>query len=222
MDQLPGQPDWWPKNAHITIDDGPRISNDSLPKILDALDKFGVKATFFFRGAKLDEERRKDPTRLKALLERMIASGHQIAYHSYSHTYDKSTKEEILAEIDRFQVALNTALGRDYKVTVGRMPGGKYTRSQAAIDAFAERGMEPPKYWHIETKPWERNIRKKPDSYASVINDLNNEGQPHIMLLHEYKDTGDDLTRLISEIETQNTRPLVVARREASEPNKEL
>ena len=205
MQQLSGQPSWWPKNAHVTIDDGPRLANNSLPRILDALDKYGIKATFFFVGAQLDFERKRNPDLLRSTLWRLINAGHQIGCHAYNHKYTFNTKEKVLEQIDKFQVALDQSLftgkeladGKTYKVTVGRMPGGTGTHKASTIEAFKERGMEPPKYWHIETKPWERNVQKRSGKYADALRQLDEKNTPHIMLLHEYPHTGADLDKML-------------------------
>ena len=62
--------------VYLTFDDGPSKNTE---EILDILDEYGVKATFFVIG-KEDEEAQK---RLQMIYER----GHTIGMHSYSHDY---------------------------------------------------------------------------------------------------------------------------------------
>lgn len=58
----------------MTFDDGPtNLSN----KILDVLNKNRVKATFFWQGNNLDDNRQ--------IIEKAKKSGHQIANHSWDH-----------------------------------------------------------------------------------------------------------------------------------------
>jgi peptidoglycan-N-acetylglucosamine deacetylase len=59
----------------LTFDDGPHPQNT--PRILDLLDKYDVKATFFMMGRNV--ERFPDVTR------QVIARGHEVGNHSYSH-----------------------------------------------------------------------------------------------------------------------------------------
>ena len=66
------------KVAYLTFDDGP--SNLTLP-LLDVLDRYGVKATFFLVGKTGEEDR-------KAMRE-IVQRGHAIGVHSYSHDYQK-------------------------------------------------------------------------------------------------------------------------------------
>lgn len=58
----------------LTFDDGPAGSTD---KVLDALDKECVRATFFIIGRNAEGQ--------PALVRRAAAEGHSIGHHSYSH-----------------------------------------------------------------------------------------------------------------------------------------
>ncbi|HXW70512.1 MAG TPA: polysaccharide deacetylase family protein [Methylocella sp.] len=59
----------------ITFDDGP--SAQTTPKILDALAKECVKATFFVIGRNVEA--------LPSLVRREVAEGHTVGHHSFSH-----------------------------------------------------------------------------------------------------------------------------------------
>ena len=64
------------KSVYLTFDDGP--TPKITEQILDILDKYGAKATFFCLGnnAELYPE----------LVEKIVARGHAIGNHSYNHT----------------------------------------------------------------------------------------------------------------------------------------
>ena len=97
----------------LTFDDGP---SDNTEEILDILDKYGVKATFFTIG-KTDDESKE---RYKMIVDR----GHTLAMHSYTHNYKslyasvKSFKKEIVKEQDY----LESITGE--KPWLFRFPGG--------------------------------------------------------------------------------------------------
>ena len=59
----------------ITFDDGP--SPDTTPRVLDALARERVRATFFVLGRHAE--------RHPELVERMVRDGHEVANHGYSH-----------------------------------------------------------------------------------------------------------------------------------------
>lgn len=61
--------------AYLTFDDGP---SDVTPKILEVLDKYNIKATFFLIGNSITEDK-------EDLVKNMINNGHLIGIHTYSH-----------------------------------------------------------------------------------------------------------------------------------------
>ncbi|MEZ4382458.1 MAG: polysaccharide deacetylase family protein [Nannocystaceae bacterium] len=63
------------KVVWLTIDDGP--DPDDTPVILDLLDRYGARATFFLKG----ELAAAHPAMVQAMVER----GHQVANHSHTH-----------------------------------------------------------------------------------------------------------------------------------------
>ncbi|PIF01756.1 MAG: polysaccharide deacetylase, partial [Propionibacterium sp.] len=65
------------KIIFLTFDDGP---SSLTPKILDVLKAEKVPATFFVLG--------KEAPKNKSTLRRMIAEGHAVTIHSYSHNYN--------------------------------------------------------------------------------------------------------------------------------------
>jgi len=65
---------------YLTFDDGP--DPDHTPRLLDLLAEHGVHASFFLVGHRVE----KNPS----LVERMVAEGHVIANHSWSHSAFRS------------------------------------------------------------------------------------------------------------------------------------
>ena len=64
------------KRVYLTFDDGPSPENTA--RVLDVLEKFGAKGTFFCIGSRLSENR--------ATVERIMAGGHATGNHSWSHS----------------------------------------------------------------------------------------------------------------------------------------
>ena len=101
------------KRIYLTFDDGPSRNTD---KILDILKEYDVKATFFVVG-KTDEES------VRAY-QRIVAEGHTLAMHSYSHKYS-----EIYASKESFEQDLRQLQEYLYQITgvwprFFRFPGG--------------------------------------------------------------------------------------------------
>lgn len=101
------------KRVYLTFDDGPSVNTAA---ILDLLAQYQVKATFFVVGDTSEEG--------KALYRRIVAEGHSIGIHSYSHVY-----KEIYASEDAFFDDFYLMSDYLYDVTgvrpsICRLPGG--------------------------------------------------------------------------------------------------
>jgi len=205
MQPFLGQPDWFPKNLHITIDDGPMIANQSLQNILNVLWRFDVKATFFIVGIHLERNYAILPQETTLLLNRILEEGHQIGYHSYEHIHigsrvrprlDKQEKEAIIADIKKSQDLISQVLERPFSFSVGRMPGGNGTFNEHVIEAFKESGLENPKSWSINTEFWENAVRG--NKIESYVKGLLARKSDYIILLHEYPRIAKELDQFLT------------------------
>lgn len=121
------------KTVFLTFDDGP--SANITPQILNILDKYNIKATFFVVGAMAEEN--------KEILKRTYNSGHAIANHSYSHNYSKiySNVDNFIYEVDKTEEALKKILGYNFNTRVFRFPGGSYGNKKEFKEAINNKGM---------------------------------------------------------------------------------
>lgn len=101
------------KTAYLTFDDGPSTHT---PQILDVLDRYGIKATFFVIG--------KDTTFGRSMYKRIVDEGHQLGNHSYSHSYSSiySSVQSFLDDFLRLENLLQSSAGISPKLI--RYPGG--------------------------------------------------------------------------------------------------
>jgi len=101
------------KIAYLTFDDGP--SRNTI-KILDILDEYGIKATFFVMANSEPEA--------KEGYEEMINRGHVIALHTFSHNYGHiyTSSEAFFENIEK----LEDFLWDNYQIksNILRFPGG--------------------------------------------------------------------------------------------------
>ncbi|MBT2649128.1 polysaccharide deacetylase [Bacillus sp. ISL-34] len=105
------------KIAYLTFDDGPSLNTMD---ILDILDRYHIKATFFVKG---NEE-----PYAKEYYQEMISRGHAIALHSYTHDYSivyRST-ESFFQDLNRLETMLQKEYG--IKSRIVRLPGGSNNR----------------------------------------------------------------------------------------------
>lgn len=99
------------KKVYLTFDDGPSSNTD---RILDILDEYNTKATFFVVGKSNYEEQYK----------RIVNEGHTLGMHSYTHIYS-----EIYSSLEAYKDDLQKLKDFLYKITgveckVVRFPGG--------------------------------------------------------------------------------------------------
>lgn len=110
------------KLVFLTFDDG--VNNVVSPQILDTLKKNEVHATFFVVGYTVIDK-------TKNVLKREYEEGHSIAIHSYNHVYKDlyprrtGNPEAIKNQAIKTENAIKKYLGKDYKATVWRYPGGR-------------------------------------------------------------------------------------------------
>lgn len=101
----------------LTFDDGPKPGESN--RILNILDEYGVRATFFVIGSKAQE--------YPDLIYRIHSSGHDLANHSYSHTNLTTLDYDgILTELIDTNTLLNNATNTPIRYF--RPPGGKYNK----------------------------------------------------------------------------------------------
>ena len=103
----------------MTFDDGPHAQNT--PRLLDILKQRGIKATFFVVGQNAVE--------YPDILKRIVADGHELANHSYSHPILASLSESALRDqLEKTHQAVLNATGVNMKVM--RPPYGALSEPQ--------------------------------------------------------------------------------------------
>lgn len=113
--------------VYLTFDDGPSANTE---KVLDILDRYGVKATFFVVGEACEEN--------EEILKKIVEAGHTLGMHSWSHKY-----AELYESVESFGADLKRQRDFLYEVTgvkskVYRFPGGSSNKvSQIGMQEFA-------------------------------------------------------------------------------------
>lgn len=150
----------------LTFDDGP--DPRYTPGILDTLARYGVRAMFFVCGEMATDNR--------DLLRRMVAEGHVIGNHTWTHPLIPSLSRPALAsEIGRTSEVVQQAIGE--APVWFRAPYGAWNR--AAFEIGAELGMEP-LAWTVDTLDW-----KEPGTTTIVSRVLNGAAPGVIVLNHD-------------------------------------
>lgn len=122
------------KELVLTFDDGPWPG--TTPKVLDALKRECVRATFFLVGRNTEAH--------PALARREIAEGHSVGHHTYAHPLlDRMPIEKAEAEIDRGIAADEFAIYGERRnrpsTPFFRFPG--FASNEALLDRLNDRGI---------------------------------------------------------------------------------
>ncbi len=159
----------------ITFDDGP---SPSTPQVLDTLNHYHVKATFFLIGKNI--ERHPD------IPARIAAEGHAIGNHTYSHSWWTSIDfpKQIGFEIDK-TTSLIQATAHVTPILF-RPPRG--LRNPWMIRAAEQRGLTVVT-WSIQANDWE-NPKPSPQVIAQRV--LSQVKPGSIILLHDGLETREN------------------------------
>jgi len=99
--------------VYLTFDDGPSANTE---QILDILDHYKIKATFFVTG--------KEDTASLQRYQEIVNRGHTIGMHSYSHKYAVvyHSLDTFAQDLDQIQTLIKKTTGVDCRLY--RFPGG--------------------------------------------------------------------------------------------------
>lgn len=123
----------------LTFDDGPGPYTE---KLLDILDKYDAKATFFLIGSKVSGQ--------ASVVRSIQARGHQLGNHSWSHPeLPKLSVDQIAGEIDRTNEAIRQATG--VKPSILRPPYGAV--NGVVLEQLRLRNMSSI-LWSVDTRDW--------------------------------------------------------------------
>ena len=188
------------KVIYLTFDDGP--TRDNTNEILDTLDTYGIKATFFVQGTNVDRY----PDRMYTTAKR----GHLIGCHSYSHDLPSiySSIDAFLAEVDQYEKALAEALeGEQYMPTckVLRFPGGTTTNSRLtvseALEYIAAVRQKGYKVYDWTSLTGDAEGYQEADDFirymSETLESSKNKNLPLIVLLHDKWSTNEALSEIL-------------------------
>ena len=174
------------KAVALTFDDGP--NPNTTPVALELLKKYNAKGTFFMVGKAVagNEE----------IIKQVVAEGHQIGNHSWSHPLlTKISLEQAKSQINDTTEALKKASGQD--VHIMRPPyGGINATIQAAVDqSFI--------LWDVDTLDWKNR------NTASIMKEVRKARPGSIILMHDVHQTSINALPLVLQYLTEQGFELV-------------
>lgn len=170
------------KSIYLTFDDGP--NSYCTPQVLDLLQKYNVKATFFIISNKIDKN--------ISIFNRINDEGHAIGNHSPDHNtqnYFKG-KKALKKWIEQGEETISTLLG---KSSVGfRPPVGVRTPELRLI--MKEINSKPIMWQHrfydgvfnFKASSWKRKIKKIKNGDIILLHDRHDKNSGFIISLEEF------------------------------------
>lgn len=140
------------KRIALTFDDGPHPV--CTYRILDELRTRNIKATFFVIGINVK--------RYPWVLQQIMAEGHEIGNHTYSHSIlSHLSNEKIEEEISRCQEVIKNTIG--YEISLFRPPYGAYRSNTREI---AQQHHQKIILWSVDPRDW--RVRDEEKVYQEV------------------------------------------------------
>lgn len=174
------------KPIALTFDDGPWPTTTS--QILDVLKKNDVKATFFIVGRQVQMH--------PQLLQQVVAAGHALGNHTWSHQYDHYSESAAARELDDTAALVYKTTG--VKTSLFRPPAGILNNG---LVAYAHKKKYAVVMWSVDSKDWRYRGTTAEGLLESVLKDARPGG---IVLLHDgggdRSATLEALPKLITEL----------------------
>lgn len=183
----------------LTFDDGPDPAETG--QILDVLQQYNAKCTFFAIGKKI--------AAYPDVAKRVITEGHELANHTYNHVYFKTpvSQQQIQKELELTEQEIVKVSGRHSSLF--RPPGGMY--DETLIDISNSMGLRPVLWsWHQDTRDWNR-----PGVWNISSRVLRNARNGDIVLFHDHvygqSQTKEALKIILPELEKKGFRFVTVS-----------
>lgn len=197
--QKPAAPPAKPVNSgngrpvYLTFDDGPhKVSG----QILDVLDKYNAKATFFMLDGNMNQ--------YPAAVKRMASSGHSLGLHGVTHRKDLFYKssESVIGEMNQARATVKRITGIDtvlIRTPFGSSPHMTPAYKQAVVDNGYKMWD-----WTVDSRDWFFRDARYVDSVIEQLEKQRNSKGPIVILLHERPETLAQLPALMEYLKSQN------------------
>lgn len=189
------------KIAYLTFDDGPKV--ETTWQILDILDEYQVKATFFLQGVNMNKD--------EDAVRRIVGSGHAVGLHSYTHRAELffGSPEGMLDELTRTNDALyrvaavRTRLVRvPFGSTGTTVDGVKYRMTPELYNAMNENGF---RFWDWNVDSGDSKGSATPEKVAAAtIEALKNRQKAAVILFHDKALTVEALPAILEYMKAEN------------------
>ena len=205
------------KIIYLTFDDGPIVNYTyeyeiyhNTGEILDILNQYGVKASFFLVGNQMIKSDRSQYVR------DIYDQGHTIACHSFSHNFDYiyESPSNFVSDVEQFENELKILLGEENYNSLGkyiRFPGGTIKNGYIGrkdapeyLAAIREKGYKIYD-WTVLTNDADNAYRLEGESdkeyyirsLKETLENYKKTALPLIVLMHDKDSTKDALPEML-------------------------
>lgn len=179
------------KMVAITLDDGPHATNTQ--KILEILDKYDARATFFMLGQNVINN--------KEVVKDVHNRGNEIGIHTWSHPQlTNLSQDSIKKQVEQTSDAIYNIIG--FRPTLVRPPYGAFNTT--VRNALKDYSLI---LWNIDSLDW-----KSRDENQIVPLVMNNVEDGDIILLHDiHSTTVPAVEKIVSELDKQGYQMVTVS-----------
>lgn len=174
------------QTVYLTFDDGP---NKQTEGILQLLEKYGAKATFFMLEPNMEK--------FKDSIAKMVTDGHAIGLHGVTHDVKKiyQSSQSVVNEMKIGQSTLESISGVQsnlIRVPYGSVPHMKPNYFEA-VEAVGFKLWD----WNVDSKDWKFTSEKYVHHILAQLESNQFEGIPRVILLHDKNTTLEHLEKLL-------------------------
>lgn len=187
------------KVIYITFDDGPTAFTGQL---LNILDDYGMKATFFMMGPKMKDN--------PDIVKRKKEEGHGLALHGMTHDVAQVYGDQYAPyeEMLESQEILESITGVQTEVI--RMPYGSVPYLTEPMRYVLDENNFKIWDWNVDSLDWKFNSSQYVKHTIKEIQKVESAGEAPIILLHDKEETVKHLPKLLSYIKKQGYQTKVL------------
>ncbi len=171
--------------------------NEYIPELLNILDEYDVKVTFFITGRWADK--------YSSTVKLIHSKGHEIGNHGYYHKdYSKFDYKTAYEDIKHADDSLKKIINDE--IMLFSPPSGAY--NDEVIKALKNLDYNKMILWSIDTIDWNKTTTKE-KIYNRIMNKI---GYSDIILMHPTKNTVDILPDVIKELQNNGYQIVTISK----------
>lgn len=177
------------KTVYITFDDGP---NENTEAILQVLDQYGAKATFFMLEPNMKEH--------SEAVRHMVEEGHSVGLHGVTHDVSEiyQSSESVVWEMLTAQSTLESITG--IRSELIRVPYGSVPNMKPEYLKAVKREGFRLWDWNVDSEDWKYHSGEYVHSVLDQLASFPYENQSKIILIHEKHTTLAYLDSLLKKL----------------------